>query len=122
MRNNQKITIYSMAILGLTLLGSCASSKEQPSTSEPPRNQQMNKEQPSVIELLTEMDEDKDGQLSRSEVKGPLEQNFTEIDTNRDDFLSVEELKNAPKPEERPEGRPPRGERPPRGNGGPPRN
>lgn len=114
MKKKHVTSIGSFA-LGIVFFTACGNSKEQPTAEY----ESTSRQQPSVIELLTEMDEDKDGQLSRSEVKGPLEQDFDRIDSDRDGFLSVEELKNAPKPEgERPE-RPPQGGRP---GGGPPRN
>jgi len=107
----KSIIVAGALLCGSLSISSCSSTQEQASTQPA---QQTNREQPSVIELLTEFDEDDDGQLSRSEVKGPLEQNFDQIDSNKDGFLSVEELKNAPKPEGKPDGsRPPRGERPP---------
>lgn len=110
------ITSIGSFALGFLFLTSCGNAKEQPTAEY---ESTTSRQQPSVIELLTEMDEDKDGQLSRSEVKGPLEQDFDRIDLDKNGFLSVEELKNAPKPEgERPE-RPPQGGRP---GGGPPRN
>ncbi|WP_299100707.1 YHYH protein [uncultured Winogradskyella sp.] len=56
---------------------------------------------PSVSELIKEMDTNADNKLSKSEVHGPLYNDFSKIDTNKDDFLSKEELENAPKPERR---------------------
>jgi Ca2+-binding EF-hand superfamily protein len=53
---------------------------------------------PTAAEIIKEMDTDKDGQLSTSEVKGPIKDDFTKIDTNEDGFLSLEELTKAPKP------------------------
>lgn len=53
----------------------------------------------SPDQMIAQMDADKDGRLSRSEVKGPLAKGFDKIDTNSDDYLSLEELKNAPKPQ-----------------------
>ena len=38
------------------------------------------------------MDTDKDGKLSKNEVKGPLKQDFNSIDTNKDGFISKSEL------------------------------
>ncbi len=64
---------------------------------------------PSVTELLTKMDSDNDGKLSKAEVKGPLANDFSKIDTNSDQFLSKEELEKAPKPN---------GQKPPRGQKG----
>ncbi|MEP2056566.1 MAG: EF-hand domain-containing protein [Maribacter litoralis] len=60
------------------------------------------KEPPTYAKLLEEMDADEDGQLSEEEVKGPLNDNFSEIDTNEDGFISEEEFDEAPKPKGRP--------------------
>ncbi|WP_340154750.1 hypothetical protein [uncultured Winogradskyella sp.] len=59
---------------------------------------------PSVSELLNEMDANKDGKLSKSEVHGPISNDFSKIDTNNDDFISKEELESAPKPDRRESG------------------
>ncbi|MCL7764664.1 YHYH protein [Polaribacter sp. Z014] len=45
-------------------------------------------------ELLEMMDTDKDGKLSKTEVKGPLKLQFSKVDTNKDGFLTKEELGN----------------------------
>ena len=51
------------------------------------------------------MDADEDGKLSKKEVKGPLKNDFSKIDTNEDGYLSKEELEKAPKPERQGQGR-----------------
>lgn len=56
------------------------------------------KERPSVEEIFKQMDADKDGNLSKTEVKGPLKDDFDKIDINKDGFISKEELEKAPKP------------------------
>jgi Ca2+-binding EF-hand superfamily protein len=56
------------------------------------------KKPPSFTELLKEMDKNEDGKLSKSEVKGPLKEDFSKIDTDDDGFISEKELKKAPKP------------------------
>jgi len=60
------------------------------------------REPPTYAKLLEEMDADEDGQLSKEEVKGPLKDNFSEINTNEDGFISKEEFDEAPKPKGRP--------------------
>ena len=56
---------------------------------------------PKVSELISQMDTNKDGKLSKSEVQGPLSNDFYKIDANADGFLSKEELEKAPRPERR---------------------
>lgn len=59
---------------------------------------------PSFDKLLSKMDANEDGKLETSEVKGPLKQDFSKIDTDGDGFISKYELENAPKPQERDKG------------------
>lgn len=67
------------------------------------------RERPSLADLISEMDADKDGRLSESEVKGPLKKDFSKIDSDSDGFLVEAELREAPRPEGGPSrGRPPR--------------
>lgn len=61
---------------------------------------------PSFSELLQIMDENNDKKLSKDEVKGPLSNMFKDVDANKDGFITEEELKNAPRPQN---GRPTRG-------------
>jgi len=56
---------------------------------------------PSIEQLFAHMDANKDGLLSKEEVKGPLANDFSKIDLNEDGFLSKEEIEKAPKPERR---------------------
>jgi len=53
---------------------------------------------PSIENLFKQMDADKDGKLSKAEVKGPLKEDFAKIDANEDGYLTKEELEKAPKP------------------------
>lgn len=55
-------------------------------------------QRPSPAEMFTQMDANKDGMLSKTEVKGPLQKDFAKIDTNGDGFISKAELEKAPKP------------------------
>ncbi|WP_405576753.1 EF-hand domain-containing protein [Winogradskyella sp. Asnod2-B02-A] len=66
-----------------------AQSKDRPERKEPP----------TYAQLLKEMDANEDGKLAKDELKGPLKDDFTKIDTDEDGFISEEEFKNAPKPE-----------------------
>ncbi|RZN80274.1 MAG: YHYH protein [Winogradskyella sp.] len=52
---------------------------------------------PSYAELLEMMDDNKDGKISKKEVKGPLGQDFDKVDKNKDGFLTEDELKSPPR-------------------------
>lgn len=61
------------------------------------RRQRGNGQRPTTAEIMTEMDANNDGYLSRTEAKGPLADNFDTIDTDNNDYITTEELENAPK-------------------------
>ena len=78
---------------------SCSSNKKATANGQP------NGGAPSTEQLFAQMDSNKDGKLSKTEVKGPLANDFSKIDTNSDGFISKDELNNAPKPSgQRPQG------------------
>ncbi|MFB9053660.1 EF-hand domain-containing protein [Formosa undariae] len=60
------------------------------------------KEPPIAEELIQKMDANEDGKLSEDEIKGPLKEHFSDIDTDEDGFLTLKELKEAPKPKGKP--------------------
>jgi Ca2+-binding EF-hand superfamily protein len=91
--NILKLTMYSIAMMSLVACGSSQNSSSN--TQQGQRGQ----ERPTVSQILSEMDANKDGKLSKEEVKGPLAQDFDTIDTNDDGFISKEELENAPQPQ-----------------------
>jgi Ca2+-binding EF-hand superfamily protein len=62
------------------------------------KKKEMNGQFPSVDELFSKMDTNKDGKLSKVEIKGPLKNDFEKVDTNKDGFITKEELTKAPKP------------------------
>ncbi|MCG9791688.1 EF-hand domain-containing protein [Flavobacterium algicola] len=80
-------------VLGLTLFAGTTSVFAQQN------EEQGGKKPPTAEEIIKKMDADKDGKLSKDEVKGPLKDDFTKIDTDKDGFLSLAEIKKAPKPE-----------------------
>lgn len=61
------------------------------------RNQER-KEPPTFSELLKEMDKNEDGRLSKSEIKGPLKEDFDKVDLDEDGFITEKEFNKAPKP------------------------
>ena len=100
---------YIITVFSLSLLISCASNKEtaQNAKATPPERN-INQKGDHVSRLLEEFDSNNDGRLAKREVKGPLLENFAKIDTDQNGFLSKEELRNAPKPNNRQgSGRPP---------------
>ena len=93
-----------LSIVFLTLLASCGSNEktttsQESSTESQGRQIDGERQRPNPETMFAEMDVNKDGKLSKEEVKGPLAEKFAEIDSNKDGFISKEELKNAPKPE-----------------------
>jgi Ca2+-binding EF-hand superfamily protein len=95
-----KTKVSSAFIIAAIVVSSCSSSKK---TAENTGNV------PSTDEIFSQMDANKDGKLSKEEVRGPLQNDFSKIDTDGDGFISKEELNKAPKP---------KGQRPAPGQGG----
>ena len=62
------------------------------------------------MDPFTEMDTNKDGILTKAEVKGPLAKDFSKIDLDNDGVITRAEFDKAPKPQrgENGGGRPPR--------------
>ncbi len=105
-RNTLKIAITMLTVV---LFASCKTTSEIESNNS--STQRSKGGQPSVENLLTQMDSNKDGKLSKDEVKGPLANDFSKIDSDDDGYISKEELKKAPKPNRQGggQGRPQRG-------------
>ncbi|MUU78228.1 YHYH protein [Winogradskyella endarachnes] len=91
-----KLTFFSLIIAALLI--SC---KQAVKTENDIPNNRSQDGRPNVSELISEMDANKDGKLSKSEVHGPLSNDFSKIDSDNDGFLTKNELENAPKPERR---------------------
>ncbi|TGV02686.1 EF-hand domain-containing protein [Flavivirga rizhaonensis] len=56
---------------------------------------------PTIEKLFEDLDENDDDKLSKKEIKGPLKDHFSVVDTNKDGFLTKEELEKVPKPKGR---------------------
>lgn len=98
---NKIITIIALVAMAGNL-ASCASQKDPSNNNKRPTGA------PSFTQILTEMDSNGDGKLSKSEVKGPLSTDFSKIDTDNDGFITKSEFQKAPRPQ--------RNSRPPRNN------
>lgn len=105
------LTLLFVAVIGL-LLPACSKKTSTPSPENreqqrPKRDGSQQKGQrgqkPQFTDLLTRMDANKDGKLSKTEITGRLKENFSRVDGNGDGFITAEEFKTA--------GPPPRGGR-----------
>ncbi len=92
--------LFSMTLMVTTT--ACKSKKEvanyNQSEVQTKNKKRGEKQGPPSVEEVFKMDTNNDGKLSQSEVKGPLSDRFSEIDTDKDGFISKKEFQNAPKP------------------------
>ncbi|WP_372757337.1 DUF1566 domain-containing protein [Mariniflexile sp.] len=113
-QNDMKVNVFALGFMALSIYGFAQNQDNNYQSSGPheqgeQRQRPQSEERPTIAEMLSEMDSNKDGKLAESEVKGPLKKDFSKIDVNHDGYIVEEELNKAPKPEGRPsEGRPPR--------------
>lgn len=56
---------------------------------------------PNPEQIIKDLDVNKDGKISKKEANGPLAKDFDAIDSNSDGYITLEELKKAPKPKRR---------------------
>ncbi|MEM0938737.1 MAG: EF-hand domain-containing protein [Bacteroidota bacterium] len=104
MKKIAKTTILASCIL---MMVGCASQNNQTSDNRSPTAQRGQHGpggrggqvgSPSFSQLLSQMDSNGDSKLSKSEVKGPLANDFARVDSDEDGFITESELENAPKP------------------------
>lgn len=102
----------AISLVLLLIVASCASSRVETDMERTQAAQGRSGQPPGIDQLLSEMDSDGDGKLSKSEAQGPIANDFNKIDQNSDGFITRSELENAPKPSREsgngPSGRPPR--------------
>lgn len=108
------IRIFKIAVFlicAFTII-SCASNKQEDvisstqdsveQTKRGPQREgskgQHQRERPAFADLLNDMDANKDGLLSSTEVQGPLKEIFSKVDSNGDGSISEEEFSNMSPP------------------------
>lgn len=95
-------TLIFCALLTVTFVLSTACNNKAKTTETTPTTKNRTKgqrgERPTSDQMMTKMDTNKDGRLSKTEARGPLQQQFSQIDTNGDGFIDKDELAKAPKP------------------------
>ncbi|MEM5564456.1 YHYH protein [Psychroserpens sp. AS72] len=94
MDNSKFFRIVLLSFICTMIMVSC---KQVTKSSENNNTNEFEEERPSVAGLLSEMDTNNDEKLSKSEVHGPLLNDFSKIDKNDDGFLTKEELESAPR-------------------------
>jgi hypothetical protein len=104
LKNSLKI---AAAICLSVIAFACTSTKTIAQNQEPSQQKGEGRppqgEKPKFADLLAKMDKDKNGKLSKSEIEGPLKNDFEKIDANKDGFITEAEFKKAGPPQ------PPRG-------------
>jgi hypothetical protein len=72
------------------LMGEVAQDRSQQLGMQGGQGQQRGR--PNLHQIFSEMDSNKDGKLSKIEVKGPLSRDFSKLDNNSDGFITKQEL------------------------------
>ena len=103
-----KLTKASIFIGILIVFASCASQRNAPQTGQNSQQRvQGSQRSPggqngrllSFGDLLSQMDKNDDGKISKSEAQGRLASNFSQVDSNNDGFITETEMGNAPRPQ-----------------------
>ena len=109
---SMKNLIFTSLVASILLSIASCKTKKTVVQNDPPANKQElasqhgkgqrpNRQRRTPAQMLTQLDANKDGRLAPSEVKGPLKNRFNSIDTNKNGFLSLKELRAAPRPSRR---------------------
>lgn len=96
------VRLIALGVVVSGILVGCASQNNQEPNSERGRQGEQGRQRrgvPTFAQILSDMDANEDGKLAESEVRGPLKNDFSTIDTDEDGFISEKEFNNAPKPE-----------------------
>ena len=102
---NKLIIISGLFLLTIGCKSQKETFQEQPNASTEQRDrrpQNGDRRTPPSVDEVFEMDTNKDGLLSKTEVsESPMARRFTTMDTNGDGFISRTEFENAPRPQRR---------------------
>lgn len=101
---NRILNIATAAIIALLITACSPQTNTTGSTQNSPPSQegrQSRGDRPEYSDLLNQMDTNNDGKLSQVETKGPLSNDFAQIDKDKDGFISEAEFKDAPAPPQR---------------------
>lgn len=93
--------ILLASFVACILIGSasCRSKRTVVNNSNNTNNRQdPNGQRRTPAQMIAQMDANKDGRLALAETKGRLRENFSTIDTDNNGFISLQELKAAPRP------------------------
>ncbi len=86
-----KLKFFILIIVSHTIFSGCEATPQQ-------QDQHAKRKRPSPERLIKDLDKNKDGKLSKSELKGPIKRDFVRIDKNKDGYITLAELKAMPKP------------------------
>ena len=99
----KKLKIAAIAVLLFATTTSCQLAPQK-------QGKDKRGKRPTPKQLIAHMDANKDGKLSKIEVKGPIKNDFAKIDKNKDGFITLAEIKAMPKPKHRKRQGPPPGQ------------
>lgn len=99
MKNLKNITLISFTLVTISCSTQNKTVTYDENSAAPKSQQQGQRGGERGGRDIFEMDTNNDGILSKSEVKGPIADDFDTIDTNGDGLISKAEFEAAPKPE-----------------------
>lgn len=99
-----KLSVMAIFVISVSCQSQVQQARENGNSTSDHQERKRGQRPPSTEEVMEMMDADKDGKLGSNEVRGPLQRDFSNIDTDGDGFLTTEELDNAPRRGSRREG------------------
>ncbi len=93
---------YSKMMIAVLLLLQIACKSTKNTTANDERGdhpRERGEGQKDISQMFAQMDINKDGKLSKTEVKGPIANDFAKIDSDSDGHITLSEMEKAPKPQ-----------------------